>query len=173
MVRPDRPHLPDEYLREIGQIAVAWNGLENSLLNALVFALLDRPVLPNERALAVFAHIAFPQKLDALESMLRLLDEKLTTIYCEKVKSQLKQAQEKRNTVLHQVWFAREDGVKRRTLKARGKLEQQTIPVNLQELVDISSFIRKAGVDLLMLIAAPLFERVTPSVKSDHSKGNN
>jgi len=162
MVRPDSPHIPDEYLREIGQIAVSWNRLESVLQDCLVFALMDS-YLSDGRATAVFVHMAFPQKLDALGSMLRILDENLATLYREQVQGLLKQAQEKRNSILHQRWFSYKDGVKRYEIKARGELKQTVFPVSLEELRDISDFIEDAYLKMYSVLIQ-LWGRIRPPV---------
>ena len=67
--------MPDEYLTEIGRIVVCWNSLEHMLDAALIVALSGKPQDPDGRASAIFAHMAIEQKINALESMLRLIDK--------------------------------------------------------------------------------------------------
>jgi len=158
---PDSPIVPDEYLREIGRTAVYWNNLESLLHHALILALLG-DFSSDGRAVAVFAHMAFPQKLDALSSMLRIIDENLANIYREQVQPLLKGSQEKRNAVIHQMWFTQPDGVKRFDIKARGKLKYTIRPVTAQEVLEVSKYIAKAHSALLELIIIPLAPKSTP-----------
>jgi len=116
--------IPDEYLREIGRIAVSWNYLEGLLHHTLIQALLS-DFSTDGRALAVFAHMAFPQKLDSLSSMLRITygeDGDTFTSYREHVQPLLRQSQEKRNAMLHQTWYTQSGIVRRFDVKSRGSL---------------------------------------------------
>ena len=158
---PDNPDLPEEYLCEIGRIAVNWNRLESALHHTLVIALLGG-FATDGRAIAVFAHMAFPQKLDALSAMLRIIDEDLAFVYREQVQGLLKLAQEKRNTTLHQSWFSQEDGIKRFDVKARGKLTFTLLPVSIQELKEASLSIDNAYSKLLLAVTFPLAPKAEP-----------
>ena|SRR5437868_1730948 len=160
-IEQDSPIIPDEYLREIGRISVYWNNLEHLLQHALILALLGDFATDN-RAAAAFAHMAFPQKLDALSSMLRIIDEKLATIYREQVQPLLKKSQEKRNAVIHQILFTQQDGVKQFGMKARGEIKYWLEPVTVREFFEVSKYIAGAHSSLLNLIVIPLAPKQTP-----------
>jgi sulfur transfer complex TusBCD TusB component (DsrH family) len=157
----DDPELPDEYLREIGRIVVAWNRLDSALTHALVFALIE-DVSTYKRAVAVFAHMSFPQKLDSLAAMLRIIGAEFADLYLNDVQGLLKQAQEKRNTALHQYWYVEEGEVIRGDIKARGSLKVTSQKVTLQDLRDIVRFIDDAYASLFGLVTLPLSIKFTP-----------
>jgi hypothetical protein len=160
-IKPDNPDIPDEYMLEIGRIVVNWNKLESLVLHVSVITLLG-DFSKDGRALAVLTHMAFPQRLHALEAMLRIYDEDLAKTYCEKVKGLLTQSADKRNALLHQPWFSQDDGVKRLHIAARGTLKFNLLSVGIQELVDTAKFIEEAHSQLLSLIAFPIGVRITP-----------
>lgn len=155
------PDLPDNYLSEIGRVVVYWNRLESLIVHTLVVAL-SGDFTADGRALAVIAHTSFPQKLDALGTMLRIIDENLAEIYRVRVEHLLRQSQEKRNAALHQEWLLDDDLVKRLNIKARGILKITLHPVSIQELTDVSQFIDEAYFALLRLITIPLGDRAIP-----------
>jgi hypothetical protein len=143
--------IPDEYLREIGRILVCWNGLEHMLDAALIAALSGKNQDPDGRASAVFAHMAVDQKLNALESMLRLIDKSsngLGDVFKSAIYQHIKQCQEKRNAIVHHFWTGHNGIVHRSTIRAKGKLNVVSAKVSVQELVDVSDFISKARMEL-------------------------
>jgi hypothetical protein len=152
----DDVELPDEYLLELGRIVVGWNRLESLLLHTLVSALIEDSSTYN-RALAVFTHMAFPQKLDALSAMLRTIEPEFYDLYHDEVQGMLKQAQESRNTALHQFWYNSQDGdVKRANVKARGKLQVTHQPVSPDDLKKVVRSLEEAHDVLLATISFPL-----------------
>jgi hypothetical protein len=157
----DSYELPADYLYEIGRIVVGWNKLESLILHTSVIALLGE-FSKDGRALAVLTHMAFPQRLDALSSMLRIIDENLAEVYIQQVQGLLRQSQDKRNAALHQEWIAEEDGVKRLNIKARGALKLTLHPVSIQELIDVSQFIDEAHTQLVCLVTIPLSAKMEP-----------
>jgi hypothetical protein len=166
--------VPDEYLREIGRVAAYWNELESLMHHTLVLALLG-DFAKDGRAISVFVHMAFNQKLDALSSMLRIIDdgkEALAAVYRDEVQPLLKQAQEKRNAVLHQSLLVQDGVVQKFNIKARGVLKITLFPITVQELEGVSEFIRGARGKLLQLIAAPLGDMaLRQSAKNDPQHG--
>lgn len=155
------PELPPDYLYEIGRIVVGWNRLESAILHTSIIALLG-DFSKDGRALAALTHMAFPQRLDALSSMLRIIDENLAEVYIQQVQGLLRQCQEKRNAALHQEWIVEEDVVKRLNIKARGTLMLTLHPVNIQELIDVSRFIDEAHTQLIRLVTIPLSDKIEP-----------
>jgi hypothetical protein len=153
--------LPDEYLREIGRVAVYWNELEHLLLHTLSIALLGE-YAKDGRSMAVFVHMAFPQKLDALSSMLRIIDDSLGLIYRNEVQPLLKRSQEKRNEILHQSWIPQKAEILRLDIKARGTLKFTLEPVEFQELLNTSAFIKSAHWKLWGEITVPLAPKSDP-----------
>jgi hypothetical protein len=156
--------LPDDYLQEIGKIAVSWNDLENLLHHTLVLALLD-DFAQDGRAIAAFAHIAFPQKLDTLKTMLQMGNTsggKVFSDYCEQIQPLLKNCQEKRNAILHQSWSVQDGTVKRLDIKARGVLRLTLSDVTLDELKGITALIIRTHQSMFELIAMPLSPKSAP-----------
>jgi hypothetical protein len=152
---PDNPDIPEEYLCEIGRLVVNWNRLESALNHTLIITLLGG-FATDGRALSVFAHMAFQQKLDVLNTMLRIVDEDIAAAYRERVQGLMKQAQEQRNATLHQSWFSQEDGVKRFDISARGKLKITMALVPLQVLKDAARAIDEAHSKLMIVVALPI-----------------
>jgi hypothetical protein len=136
MVYPPDP--PDEFLAAIGRASVRWNHLEQ-LLNLILIYMLGQDVV-DDRPHAVFAHMAFPQKLDVFSALSEVLikggypwlaDHSPRTI------SALKTAQKKRNRIIHDVWGMKGGKVVRGAITARGSLKVSSIEVNLTD-VDIA-----------------------------------
>ena len=153
------PDLPDEYLREIGRIVMLWGELEDLLHFALVAALLGT-FKRDGRADAVFIHMAFPQKLDALSSMLKIHDDKphgIAKYYLDRAQPRLKEAQEKRNAIVHQYWTYNGTNIIRSSRKARGTLQFWKHEVQLSELHEISLTIQQAMSALYVVV-----KRLTP-----------
>ena len=112
------------------------------------------------RAEAAFLHMSFPQKLDALEAMLRIIDGDLAKTYRERILPLLKASQEKRNATLHQTWFPYADGVRRLNVKARGELKRTlTGVIPIEEVEEVSEFILNAHWELFNVVT----RRISPS----------
>ncbi|MEO7030362.1 MAG: hypothetical protein ABI147_13275 [Acidobacteriaceae bacterium] len=138
--------VPDEYLREIGRILVCWNSLEHMLDAALIVALSGKNQDPDGRASAIFAHMAIDQKINALESMLRLIDKTpngMGDIFKDTVRPILKQCKEKRNGIVHHFWTGHNGIVHKSNIQARGKLKVVSAKVPIQELVEVSELISR------------------------------
>lgn len=140
------PELPDEFLVEIGRINVRWALLE-SFLDLNLIHLLGKNVTEG-RSLIVFNHMAFPQKIDILGAF---VNELALSGYegCEKysqVQSLLKQAQEKRNLIIHGKFGFDPDGnVSISRIAARGKLTHSEKVVTIPDLKAISALIYQAA----------------------------
>ena len=143
--------MPDEYLTEIGRIVVCWNSLEHMLNAALIVALSGKPQDPDGIASAIFAHMAIDQKLNALESMLRLIDKNpggLGDIFKDTVRPLLQQSKDKRNEIIHHFWIGHNGIVHRSNIQARGKLKVVSAKVPIQELFDVSELISNGRTEL-------------------------
>jgi hypothetical protein len=155
------PELPYDYLHQIGRIVVSWNRLESLIVHTSIIALIG-DFSGDGRALAVFTHMAFPQMLNALEAMLRIIDEDIAKVYCQQVRDPLEKSQSKRNASLHQAWFFEEDGVKRLNIQARKALKITLSLVSIQDLIDSVQFIDETHVELLNLVTVPLVKKLKP-----------
>lgn len=148
------PELPDEFLREIGLIVVLWGDLEDVLHFVLVGALLGRYPKDDFRAHVVFPHMSFPQKLDALSSMLRMIDDSpdgVSKRYIAELYPLLKECQEKRNMVLHRTWVNRPERITMAQRKARGMYKNEAWTIELEDMQEISTLLRKTTSKLYAL----------------------
>lgn len=156
--------LPDEYLREIGRIAVSWNRLESLLVHTLVVALQDK-FAEDARVITVFAHMAFPQKLDTLRAMLLISQSSTGQVfidYQEKIQPLLKTCQEKRNNILHQSWSVDNGTVQRFDMKARGVFKATRLGVSLEELMETTSLMVETHRSMFQLVTVPLAPKADP-----------
>lgn len=156
--------IPDDYLREIGQVVVSFNHLEGLIQHTLVFALLNK--FSNDgRALSVFAAIGFTAKLNSLSLLLQIIegDKKgLHLTYKRRLEKDLERCSSKRNGVLHHVWYAQSNSVTSVGVQARASLTISVKKVTLQELKEISSFINSVHGRLFSEITEPLTSRGLP-----------
>jgi hypothetical protein len=155
---PTYPLLPENYMTAIGRAVLGWNFLESLILHTSIMALLG-DFATDGRAEAVFLHMSFPQKLDALEAMLRIIDPDLAGTYREQVLPLLKLSQEKRNATLHQTWYPFADGVRRLNVKARGELKRTLTPIiPIEDVEEVYEFIIEAHSVLFNTVTL----RITP-----------
>jgi hypothetical protein len=157
--------VPEEYLAEIGRVLVCWNSLEHLLDAALILALSGKPQDPDGRASAIFAHMAIDQKINALESMLRLIDKTtggLGDIFKDTVRPLLNQSKDKRNAIAHHLWTGHNGIVRRSNLQARGKLKVVSSEVSIQELIEVSELISSARTELQKFCLALLIPAMDP-----------
>jgi len=163
--------VPDEYLREIGLVVVCFNSLEFLLHSALILALLcDGDLDSNGRANSVVAAMGFDQKLNALESILRLADKTPpeTKHPFRAVRTLLEQAGVKRNIVSHHMWSAAGGNVHKSDVQVRkGMLNLVLDPVPLEELAAVALFISDARDALRKFCMARFFpnSEVSPEGK--------
>jgi hypothetical protein len=145
---PEVPKIPEEYLRAIGEVAVRWNHLEQIVNLFLIY--LSGGNIAEERSHVVFAHMAFPQKMDVMGA----LAEELTktgksgawTTYKSTVQPLLKKAQAGRNMAIHSMWGIYDGKVKRASISARGSLKFSWIEATIQEIKEITQSIEEARV---------------------------
>ena len=98
--------------------------------------------LTEDRSHVIFAHMNFPQRLDALRALLVAIfkDEKHEVVqrYETDILPLLRGANTKRNSGLHSKWMTNKDGtVRRMTLTARGVLKITNVPMTARELEKI------------------------------------
>lgn len=136
---------PSDYLMELGRVVVRWNLLE-SYLDFTLIRLLGKEITEG-RAHALFIHMAIPQKLDVLST---LIDElaghypHLETGY-KVAGPKLKEAQRRRNSLVHAKWGKTDDGnVKANTISARGKLKWVERIITISEIQEASNAIYDA-----------------------------
>lgn len=154
--------VPDEYLRAIGEVTVRWNHLEQ-ILHMFLSDLLGYDIV-DERAVIVFAHMAFPQKLDIFSA----LAEKLATTpeypslkeFKENVLPILKQAQTSRNSVIHSVWLFKDAKVTRGSISARGSLKFSETEMTIEEIKATSRLIEDARARLTKLATSEMLASI-------------
>lgn len=151
------PHMlddmPPEYLKAIGDVVVRWNHLEQ-LLNNILGGLLAND--PNDiRAKIVFAHMAFPQKLDIMASIAEEYLKNPANSFLEMYKPAmplLRQAQVDRNLVIHSMWGFFDGQVMRSLMTARGRFKFTWQPASIKEIQKASKSIDAARGSLRELL---------------------
>src|SRR5208283_2347695 len=126
--------IPDEYLKAIGSVVVHWNYLEQ-VLNLFFIHLLGKKIT-DDRSHIIFAHMAFPQKMDVLSALVEKV-EKLPEYsrfqeYKSSVQPLLKVAQSGRNSIIHSMWGIEAGKMMRASITARGSLKLVWVSVELQ-----------------------------------------
>jgi len=93
--------LRDDYVIEVGRVALLWAVLENFLMTCIgKLAGFDKPL--DERAFILLAHSTFPQRLDHLSALCALLKDEFPQLAnYESVVALLKTAQKARNRFIH------------------------------------------------------------------------
>jgi hypothetical protein len=143
-----------DFLQAIGELVVSWNGLERVLHVSLVWVL----DVGGDRARAhiVFAHMSFPQKLQAMRAMVAEMinggmspSSPLGKFERESFKL-LYKANEKRNTLMHHMWaFDSEEKMAfQSSVQARKRLEAPIETFSLEELKEISRSWRRITAQL-------------------------
>jgi hypothetical protein len=93
--------LPDNYLVEVGRVALLWASLEN-FLNLCVAKLAGFDNALDERAYILLTHSSFPQRLDGFAALCDLLQGEFPDLQgYAKVVAKLKAAQKTRNRFMH------------------------------------------------------------------------
>jgi hypothetical protein len=133
---PEIFNLPDEYLKAIGTVTVRWNHLE-LIVNLFLIHLLGKQIF-EDRSHIVFAHMAFPQKLDILgalvEEMVKLPQYSSLKKFKSEVRPLLGAAQSGRNSVIHSMWGMKDGKVTKASISARGSLKFSWTPASLKEI---------------------------------------
>jgi hypothetical protein len=117
----------------------------------------------------VFAHMAVPQKLNALSSLLGIDKPELASSFKKEIRGQVEKAQEERNKVFHQKWFAARSQsgpvVGRMSTTARKSLTMSIDLISLTELIKNQRFMERVASELREKILLPL------SQSPAHKKG--
>lgn len=144
------PNIPDEYLRSIGMVTVRWNHLEQ-IINLFLIHLLGNEIF-DDRSHIVFAHMAFPQKVDVLsalvEKMVVLPQYSSLSNYKARVRPLLKAAQDGRNSIIHAMWGMKDGITTRASITARGSLKFTWTVATLKEIEAVIQAIEDARVAL-------------------------
>ncbi len=147
---PNIPNLPEEHLSAIGKVVIRWNHLEQ-IVNLFLIHLLGKEIF-DDRSHIVFAHMAFPQKLDALgalvEETVKLPRYASLKNYKTAVLPLLRAAQVGRNSVIHSFWGMKEGIATRASIKARGSLKFTWGVATLKEIEAVIQAIEDARVAL-------------------------
>jgi hypothetical protein len=156
---PDH-NLPDDYLKEIGRVAVEWSRLE-AAVEVAIWTLLfsretERPAwFDEEIGRAVTTNIAVLLRIDMLVTIARVriaaapqYFEPLTAIA-----ARVRTAYPKRNRIIHAIWEAVPRGAFRQTYRARGTLVASFEVISLAEIGATASEIATLTNDLQAFIA--------------------
>ena len=150
---PKISKIPDEYLKAIGEVAVRWNHMEQIVNLFLIY--LSGGNIAEDRAHVVFAHMAFPQKMDVMGALAEELSKSgksgAWTTYKSTVQPLLKKAQSGRNMVIHSMWGVHNGKVKRASISARGTLKFSWLEATIQEIEDVTQSIEEARVAISAL----------------------
>jgi hypothetical protein len=144
-----RPPISDAFLREIGLITAYWSALETQI----EFLILHMHGI-GKIGRVLTAKIDARAKID----LLRVINQgggfgpDKTSV--SRLIERIKQAHDRRNEVVHNVWFPTFDPLiaERTAIRAAGELKIVSQPVWLRDLKAISRSIRKVGLDLSDLI---------------------
>lgn len=168
---PEIPNLPGEYLRAIGLVVVRWNHLDQ-IVNLFLIHLLGKEIV-DDRSHIVFAHMAFPQKLDVLsalvEQMVVLPQYKSLQNYKATVLPRLKAAQDGRNSIIHALWGMMNGVPMRASIKARGSLKFTSTVATLEEIEAAIQAIEDARVALSALASPEWKESIR--IRTEGSSG--
>jgi len=150
---PSRTTLPEPYLIALGRVTYLWSGLEG-LVNMAISKLLGISYYDPKSA-AILTHMSWPQRMDAMETLINLLAESYPhlTRYST-IKPLLKKAQDGRNMLMHGTWtYDEKDNIVRLLrVSSRGKLKLSTDPIQVDEIDAVFRNIGDASVELLKLI---------------------
>lgn len=153
---PEIFNIPDEYTNAIGAVVVRWNHLE-LIVNLFLIHLLGKEIFEN-RSHVVFAHMAFPQKLDVMGALVEELVNVPEYVGLQKYKSEvqplLKKAQSGRNSVIHSMWGMKDGKVMRASISARGSLKFTWTVADLNEIAVTIQSIEDARARLSELATA-------------------
>jgi len=144
-------HIPEPYLMAIGQVCVNWGALEEIV--DLVIGKLAHFDISDQRAVAVTAHMSWPQKMDVLETLVDILRaENPHLAKFDDAKPLLKKAQEGRNRVVHGQWSERDGKIYKLRVSARRKLKFGFVPIAIEDIHAIAFDIGQAGLVTLKMI---------------------
>jgi hypothetical protein len=155
------------HLRAIGLVAVQWSELETSIIRFIcVFSSQGFTLETYKQLRGITAHMNFPQKLDALCTVVGLAckveeeqHHKALLKFAENLKKDLSG---KRNSIVHQDWRPAEampDYIKGTSYKARGTFKFDTVEMSATDIVAVAEEIAAAN-NRLGELTEPIFERL-------------
>jgi hypothetical protein len=127
--------LPDDYVIEVGRVALLWAVLENFLMTCIgKLAGFNKPL--DERAFILLAHSTFPQRLDNLAALCSLLKGEGQLADYEEVVALPKTAQKARNRFIqHGAYFDGDDGKFHMAVgSARGNMKTRVDQISVQDV---------------------------------------
>lgn len=146
--------LPDNYLVEVGRVAILWASLEN-LLNLCIAKLAGFDNAVDERAYILLAHSSFPQRLDGFAALCDVLQDQFSDLrgYAGVV-AKLKAAQKTRNRFMHYSMALNEETgrVEMAVGSARGSLKTKVEAVSVEDIKRASVEIAEAQRALYKLV---------------------
>jgi hypothetical protein len=144
-------NIPEPYLIAMGKVTVAWGVLE-SVVDLAITRLAGFGTF-DPRSAIMTAHMAWPQKMNVLESLAAALaSEHPGLANFDAAKQPLKRAQEGRNQIAHGHWAVQDGKVYRLRATARGKLRADITPVTLSQIDAVLSDISRAGRVVLKVV---------------------
>lgn len=146
--------LPDNYLVEVGRVALLWASLEN-FLNLCVAKLAGFDNALDERAYILLTHSSFPQRLDGFAALCDLLQGEFPNLQgYAKVVAKLKAAQKTRNRFMHYSMALDEETgrVEMPIGSARGSLKTKVETISVEDIKRASVEIDEAQRALYKLV---------------------
>jgi hypothetical protein len=154
--------IPDNYLTEVGRVALLWAALEN-LLNICLGKLAGFDKVMDERAYILLIHSSFPQRLDSFSALCDILKDQYPNLQDYKqVVSKLKAAQKTRNRFMHHSMSLKEETGRAEMSvgSARGSLKSSVEVISIEDIKRASVQIDEAQVALYKLVV----QKELPSV---------
>jgi hypothetical protein len=146
-------HIPEEHLRGIGLVALAWSYLEGAV-ERVIWRLAR---LNDHRGQAMTTHMSMPARVNAMNALAsHEFPSENQTAELEKIGNHIiKNLAPKRNGIVHSrvIHFENMEFSLRVHYKARGKLEKSTDPIDLKEYQETATAILKTASDLRSITA--------------------
>ncbi|MBL1146859.1 MAG: hypothetical protein HND56_10140 [Pseudomonadota bacterium] len=164
----DPRNLPAEYLHAIGLVTAACAQTE-SVLQDLIGALLE---IDNAKTIALTTHMSFPLKNDILRTLAEIEAPDIKELdKLDELLDAVKQALDKRNTIVHNAFAIHPDTREVFSLraKARGSLQYDLKKIPVQEIEHDAATIYQAGVDIMSFMIS---RGLSPQLRTTPLRGS-
>jgi hypothetical protein len=160
--------LPQNLRAAIGQV-VAASAQTEGIINMAIAGCLD---IDYERMIAVTQHMTLPLKISVLLSVSEIRIDDLDALdKLDELIEGVRDALEKRNNIVHDSWcVSKSDGALfRYKFSARTRVEAESTPIAIEEIVTIANTIEKAGTDLMAFL---MLRSLLPEPPSGRPRGH-
>ncbi len=147
--------IPDEHLRAIGLVSLHWSAFETMIFR-MIWLFSGMSV---EDCRALVTHMSFPQRIDALVTMVGLVapdspEHKALAKFAEnEIKKKLSA---KRASIVHLDWWPDDlvpSHIKGKLYKARGSLKEESLRMSEADILAIAEEIRAQTSEFVGLVA--------------------